>query len=328
MAIYVDVPRGIDRITTEVQRHLRIVFFGTPKFAVPALRLLVQRGWPIAMVVTAPDKPVGRRAMMTHSPVFGTATESNIPIRTPANLKDDAFFLEFSELRPDLCIVAAYGRLIPARFLAVPRLGFLNIHPSLLPAYRGPSPVRSAILDGRSSTGVSIMLLDEQMDHGPILAQEPWTIPSGFDAPACEAELASLGARLLVDTLSGYADGTIVPMPQDESRATFTRKFTREDGRLDWHLPAETLYNHIRALAAEPGTWTTWRGKTLNILSARMASGRSDTPGSVSHRGDGIAIACQDGFLMVERLQPEGGKTMDAHAFANGHPEFIGSEVE
>ena len=171
------------------------------------------------------------------------------------------------------------------------------------------------------------MLLDELMDHGPVLAQESWAIPSGFDAAACEAELAIIGARLLADTLPGYEDGTVVPMPQDESAATYTKKFSREDGRLDWNLPCAKVCNRIRALGSEPGTWTTWQGTVLNILAARPGHGPAGPPGSVSRSDGDIGISCQDSILVVEQLQPEGGKVMDARAFANGHPEFIGSEV-
>jgi methionyl-tRNA formyltransferase len=249
-------------------------------------------------------------------------------VRTPVNLKDEPFWLEFSELRPDLCIVAAYGKLIPKRFLDIPRLGFLNIHPSLLPAYRGPSPIQSAILDGCASTGVSIMRVDEEMDHGPILAQEPWTIPAGFDAPACEGELADIGARLLTATLPGYIDGTAVPVPQDHAAATYTKKFSRDDGRLDWSELSAMVYNRIRALSSEPGTWTTWQGKALNILAAHPSIGPAAKPGAVVRSGSDIGVSCHDGILVVEQLQPEGGRVMDARAFANGHPEFIGSEVE
>ena len=326
MSLIINVPRGMDRVVTSVQHRLRLVLFGTPRFAVPSLRRLVADGWPVELVVTAPDKPVGRRGVLTPCAVKSAALELGLPVRTPVSLKDDDFWHAFSELRPDLCIVAAYGKLIPKRYLDVPRLGFLNIHPSLLPLYRGPSPIQSAILDGASRTGVSIMLLDEEMDHGPILAQESWDIPSGFDAPACETELASIGARLLADSLSGYANGSIIPRPQDHSTATFTKKFTRDDGRLAWDRPAVSVSNRVRALSTEPGTWTTWNGAVLNIVAAHPISG-SAAIGAVVKSDGAVGIGCQDGILVVELVQPEGGRVMDAAAFVNGHPEFIGSEV-
>ncbi len=327
MAIFVNVPRGIDRVTAAVQRYARLVFFGTPRFAVPSLRALARAGWPIAMVVTAPDKAVGRHAALEPSPVRRAADELGLPVRTPETLKDDAFWREFNEVRPELCVVVAYAKLIPARYLAIPRLGFVNVHPSLLPAYRGPSPIQTAILDGCDATGVSLMVLDEEMDHGPVLAQRPWAIPSGFDAAACAAELADVGAELLTSTLPGYVAGTVTAAPQDHSSATFTHKFSRPDGRLDWNRSVRRVMDRIRALAAEPGTWTTWQGKALNIIAAHPGAASSGTPGSVAMIGRDVAVSCQDAYLVVEQVQPEGGKVMDARAFVNGHPEFIGSEV-
>jgi methionyl-tRNA formyltransferase len=275
----------------------RIVFFGTPDFAVPSLKKLSG----VVAVVTSPDKPVGRKQVLTPSPVKVAATDLGLPVLTPATLKDENFLAQFSNLEPDLCVVVAYGKLIPQKYLDVPRLGFVNIHPSLLPKYRGPSPIQSAILNGETETGVSIMLVDAEMDHGPVLAQEPWTIPSGFDAVMAENELSRVGAELLVRTLSKYANGAITPQPQDDSVATFTKKFTREDGKLDWSRPATETYNRIRALSANPGTWTVVGGKTLNILSAHMA----------------------DGKVVPDRVQLEGGKPMDWQAFLRGHPATV-----
>lgn len=327
MPIFVDVPRGMNRIVMDAQQRVRMAFFGTPGFAVPALRALIAHGWPVELVVTAPDKPVGRRAVLTPSAVSVAAGELGIRVRTPVNLKDESFWAEFSEFRPDVCIVAAYGKLIPKRYLDTPRLGFLNIHPSLLPMYRGPSPIQTAILDGATTTGVSIMLLDEEMDHGPIIAQETWDIPGGFDAGACETELARIGAGLLLRILPSYADGSTIPAPQDHAAATFTHKFTRADGRLDWNLPCQAVYNRIRALGDEPGTWTTWNGSVLNIIAAHPAPTQHAPEGRVVRTEDGIGVGCQTGILMVDRVQPEGGTAMDATAFANGRPEFIGSSV-
>jgi methionyl-tRNA formyltransferase len=288
------------------------------------------------MVVTAPDKPVGRRLVLTPSPVKTAALELGLPVATPATLKDDAFWHEFSELRPDLCVVVAYGKLIPKRYLDAARLGFVNVHPSLLPAYRGPSPIQSAILDGCSSTAVSIMLLDEDMDHGPVLAAEPWVIPSGFDTPMAEDELSRLGADLLARTLPGYTEGTVVPQPQDHARATFTKKFVREDGKLDWTQDAVRVRDRIRALGDEPGTWTVADGKILNIFHAHLAEGAipATPPGTVFMHARQVAVRCgsglpagQAGALILETVQPEGGKRMPARDYANGHPAFIGSVI-
>lgn len=329
MSIVIPVPRSIDRQYAAVPQNLRIVFFGTPHIAVPSLRQLREDGWPVSFVVTAPDRPVGRRMLLTPSPVRTAAEELGIPVRTPATLKDESFRTEFADLRPDLCVVVAYGKLIPKHYLDIPRLGFVNVHPSLLPAYRGPSPIQTAILDGCAATGVSIMLLDEDMDHGPILAAEPWVIPSGFDAVAATDELGRLGADLLARTIPGYVRGEIVPQPQNHAAATFTRKFTRDDGRLDWSRPASELNDRIRALGANPGAWTLWDGKTLNIIHAHVIPGNAPRhpAGTVFLHAGTVAVACQESALALETVQPEGGSRMSARDFANGRPSFVGSVV-
>lgn len=308
MPIFVEAPKPMVRLVSAVEQRLRIVFFGTPAFAVPTLRKLHADGWPIAAVVTAPDKPLGRKQVLTPSPVKTVATELGLPALTPATLKDDSFFAAFENLKPDLCVVVAYGKLIPQKYLDVPRLGFVNVHPSLLPAYRGPSPIQSAILNGDTATGVSIMLLDAEMDHGPVLAQEPWTIPSGFDAGVAEDELSRIGADLMARTLTEYANDTVIPRPQNHAAATFTKKFTREDGKLDFSQPTAAINNRIRALGANPGTWTRLsarqaavNGKILNILSAHVT----------------------DNKLVPDRVQLEGGKPMDWESFLRGHPGII-----
>jgi methionyl-tRNA formyltransferase len=297
MSLIIPAPRGPDRSLTSVARGLRIAFFGTPQFAVPSLRRLLTAGWPVDLVVTAPDKPVGRARALTPSPISVVAAEHAIETLKPVTLKDEAFAFRLSELTPDLCVVVAYGKLIPAALLSLPRLGWVNVHPSLLPAYRGASPIQSAILDGCSSTGVSIMVLDEAMDHGPLLASEPWVIPSGFDYPACSSELADIGADLLVRTLEQYTAGKLTPTPQKDDLATFTKKFTREDGKLDWSQSAEQVVNRVRALTPNPGAWTTWDGRVLNVLSARV----------------------EGGIAVPERVQLEGGKPMSYEDFRRGH---------
>lgn len=327
MAIFVEAPKSIVRLTAAIERQLRIVFFGTPLFAVPTLRRLHADGWPIEAVVTVPDKPVGRRMVMTPSPIRTAATELDISVYTPQSLKDEDFWATFENMKPDLCIVVAYGKLIPRRYLDIPRLGFLNIHPSLLPAYRGPSPIQTAILDGCASTGVSIMLLDEEMDHGPVLAQESWTIPAGFDAALCEDELSRVGAEVLSRTLEGYVDGSIVPKVQNHTLATTTHKFERADGHLDWKQSATAINNRIRALSANPGTWTTWNDRTLNIVHAHVFDGPVPTspPGTVFVQNAQVLISCGVGALVLESIQLEGSTRQSARDFVNGRPQLIGS---
>lgn len=259
----------------------KVIFFGTPDFVVPVLELLAKHVQVVG-VVTAPDKPVGRKQILTPSPVTVATRRLGIPVvSTPLP--------EF-----DLGVVAAYNKILPSSVLSQARLGFLNIHPSLLPKYRGPSPVRSAILEGKTETGVTIIRLDAEMDHGPIVAQEHWQIPADATAPFCEAELFRIGADLLLRSLDAPGQ------PQDHTKATYTKKFTREDGRLDFSRPASELLNRIRALADNPGTWTTLLdGTILTILSAHI---EHDT-------------------LVPDTVQLAGGKPMDWQSFLRGHPD-------
>ncbi|MCC6934319.1 MAG: methionyl-tRNA formyltransferase [Candidatus Yanofskybacteria bacterium] len=326
MSLIVSAPRSAIRLTVASRTESRVVFFGTPLFAVPALRRLVDDGWPIAAVVTAPDRPVGRRMRMTPSPVKSAALELGLPVWTPSTLKDDEVFVRFSELQLTVGIVVAYGKLIGQRYLDAAPRGFLNIHPSLLPAYRGPSPIQSAILDGCANTGVSLMQLDAEMDHGPVVAQETWEIPRGFDAVMCEDELSRLGADLLARSLSEYLDGSLLPVPQNDALATITKKFERPDGRIAWTDTATSVTNRIRALAANPGTWTTWNGRALNIHHAHAIDvSSSEAPGTVTLRGTEVCVVCGEGMVALETIQLEGSTRQQARDFVNGRPAFIGA---
>lgn len=326
MAIVIPAPTPELRLTVSNQRQLNLVFFGTPSFAVPALRTLHKNGWPISAVVTAPDAPQGRRMVMTPSPVRMAAEEFGLKVFTPITLKDGTFWDDFEALKPDICVLAAYGKILPERFLTIPRLGIICIHPSLLPAYRGPTPVQSAILDGCASTGVTLLRLDADVDHGPILAETPWVIPGGFDASLCEDELFSIGARLLSDTLPGYIDGSIIPRAQNHEIATYCKKYTRNEGRIDWSRPADQVVNHIRALNSNPGTWTTWNLKTLNIHNAHRVDAPTQTlpAGTTMLVGTVLAVACGQGAVAVEVLQLEGSTRQNARDFLNGHSSFVG----
>ena len=327
MSIVIPAPVTAPQIIQVAEQHRRLVFFGTPAFAVPSLRKLHASGWDIAAVITAPDKPVGRKKILTHSPMHTVALELNIPVLTPQKLRDESFRSALAAYHPTACIGVAYGKIIPDEALKIPHLGFINVHPSLLPAYRGPSPIQTAILDGCASTGVSIMKLDALMDHGPILATTSWQIPSGFDATLCEDELSRIGAELLYDTLKEYVAGRITPAEQNHELATTTHKFTREDGRIDWTKSAQAIVNTIRALGPNPGTWTTWNGKTLNISRARISEHSGTTPpGSAQLINEKLLVQCGDGCIEIEQLQLEGSTSQDARTFLNGHPAIIGQQ--
>ena len=201
--------------------------------------------------------------------------------------------------------MAAYGKILPARYLDVPKHGFVNVHPSLLPKYRGPSPVQTAILNGDEETGATIMVVDEEMDHGPILNSIKYQIPKTKYNQEISRELFELGAKLLVETLPGHINGEFKPKEQDHSQATFTKMFTREDGRINWDDPAQKIYNRIRALNPEPGTWTIWKGKVINIKKAGL----------------------RDGKIHIQTIQMEGKKEMPFEEFLRGHPSFDISQL-
>lgn len=320
-------------INQNLQKDLKIVFFGTSNFAVPALKSLINFGYNVVAVVTQPEKPVGRARVIMPSPIKKTGFEHHITVFEPHNLrKDEELFKEFEKLNPDVCIIAAYGKLIPFRHLDVPKYGFINIHPSLLPKYRGPSPIQTAIMNGDTETGVAIMKIDEEMDHGPILGITNYELRITDYYERTENDLAKLGAELLIDILPKYLNSEIKPKDQNHDQATFTKLLTREDGRIDWNRKAERIYNQVRALNPEPGTWTTWKGKILNIKIANILQGPSLSKeqrlGEVVKVNNIIAVATKKCYLILKQIQLEGGKEMDAGAFLNGHPDFLGSILE
>ncbi len=323
---------------------LKIVFFGTPDFAVPALEALIAEKYNVVAVITQPDKPTGRKKILSPPPAKVTAQKLGLMVLQPTSLKtgiDILKFLRISEF--NLGIVAAYGKIIPKEILDIPKYGFVNVHPSLLPKYRGPSPIQTAILNGApapisrerdwcgagTETGVTIMLMDEKIDHGPILKQKIYNLQPTTHYKEVEKDLAKLGAKLLVDILPKYISGKIKPEEQEHHLATFTKMFKREDGRINWSEPAEKIYNRIRALNPEPGTWTTWKGKVINIPNATMSDVvRPQVAGTVVKLDENIAVATKKCYLILKSIQLEGGKEMDAKSFLNGHPDFLNSILE
>lgn len=310
-------------------KSIKIVYFGTSDFAVPSLRYLIQNGYNIIAVVTQPEKPAGRLRVEMPSPVKKVAVENKIPVFEPHSLKKDEDFLKhFKHLNPDICIVSAYGKIIPESILEIPRYGFLNIHPSLLPKYRGPSPIQNAIMNGDEETGVAIMKVDAEMDHGPILKAVSCKLKAVSYKDA-ETELAELGGELLLEVLPKYLSGEIKPQEQDHAKAIFVKLLTRDDGRIDWNRTAREIFNQIRALNPEPGTWTTWQGKVFNIKSADVLEAEAEgNPGEVVKVNNLIAVKTKKCYLILKQIQLEGGKEMDAKSFLNGHSDFLGSRLE
>lgn len=308
----------------------RIVFFGTPLFAVPSLERLITAGYDIAAVITAPDKKTGRKRALTPSPVKQAAAEHGLHILQPHSLKEESVYEEFAAMAPDLCIVVAYGKLIPRRLLDVPRLGFLNVHPSLLPKWRGASPIQTAILNGDEETGVTIMKLDEEMDHGPILTQHRIELDGTEYYPKLSDRLAAIGAELLADTVAKHLMDTIQPYEQDHDSATSCSMVTRTNARIDWGRPAIEAERMVRAYAGEPISWTKWRENVINIIRARAHRHQEPQtrPGTVLGFEDSVLVDTPDGTLELLELQPAGKRPMTAREFVNGHPELLGSRFE
>ena len=306
---------------------MRIVFMGTPDFAVPVLSRLAEAGHEIAAVYSQPDRPAGRGRRLVETPTKRFAGEYRIEVRQPSSLRSEAECAGLASLSPEVVVVAAYGLFLPPEALEIPPLGCLNIHPSLLPRYRGPSPVVSAILNGDDETGVTIMKLDEGMDSGPLLAQAKVQLGSRETGTELTRRLFDIGADLLVDTLPGWASGDIPAVPQEESRATFTTLVKKEDGEIDWTHDAVRTARMVRAYEPWPGTFTHWDGKLLKILDAKWVDGATSPGHVVGLDGSGIGIGTGDGLLAVDRLQMEGRRPSDAQDFVRGYPAFVGSEL-
>ena len=302
---------------------------GTPHFAVPALDTLAfNPGIDMVAVYTPPDRRRGRGQVLEPSPVKARALELEIPVCQPPTFRNPDVVDEFSQLKPELVVVVAYGRLLPAEVLEIPRFGCLNLHPSLLPRHRGPSPVPGAILSGDDTTGVTLMLLDEGMDSGPIIAQRARDIRPEDDAEKLTADLFHDGAALLSETLPAWLSGEVDARPQDDALATFTSKMERADGLADWGRTAEFLWRQQRAYTPWPGLHTAWQGKELKLLAVSpLTSGNAD-PGAVVHAdGDRLAVGTGEGLLEIRRLQLEGRRPAEPDDFVRGYPDFLGARL-
>jgi methionyl-tRNA formyltransferase len=307
---------------------LRIVFLGSPAFAVaPLERLVADARYQVVGVVTQPDRPAGRGRASVATPVKQAALRLGVPVLTPETLRDPAAVAELAALRPDVGVVAAYGEILRRDVLAIPPLGYVNIHPSLLPLYRGPSPVAGAILNGDAETGVTIMLIEAKMDSGPILAQRTVPLPPDARTGPLTQELFTIGADMLVETLEAYARGAITPQPQDHARATFTKLLTRDDGIIDWTQPAVRIERMTRAYDPWPGATTMWRGAPLKIIAARVIADRCAdvSPGTLIDTADGPAVATGDGLLALVTVQPAGKRPLPAADWRRGL-RLIGGE--
>lgn len=298
---------------------LRLVFFGTPEFAVPSLVRLLDAGFAVPLVVTRPDRPVGRHATPQPSPVARLAAERGLRVEKPERLRGAPGFLEvLRAARPDAGIVVAYGKILPQELLALPRLGFVNVHASLLPKFRGASPVQAALLAGERETGVTTMKVVPELDAGPIYLERSIAIGDRENAGSLSGRLANLGADLLVETVRGLESGGIEPRPQ-QGEPTFCRTIRREDARADWSLPAAELDRRMRAFTPWPGLYTFHGGERIKILSARPGPPTSDPTGTLRLDGANAIVAAGQGTsLVLESAQREGRRPVSGAELARG----------
>lgn len=311
----------------------RILFLGTPAFAVPSLRALheqpASKGWQVIGVGTQPDRPAGRGKRVASSPIKQYAVEQGLPVLQPASLrKDPAAVAEWAALAPDLIVVAAYGLILPPSVLALPTYGCINVHASLLPAYRGASPITAAILDGRHETGVTIMLMDAGMDSGPALRQVHEPIHATDTTARLSERLAAAGAALLVETLPDWLAGNIAPIPQSElpGEVSICRLIKKEHGQIDWLQPATSIERMVRAYTPWPAAYSTWRGVLVKVLEAAMLVGHAEA-GRVVATPQGPAVGTGEGLLLLKTVQAAGKRAMPAAAFANGAAGFVGCRL-
>ena len=314
---------------------MKIVFFGTSNVALPILEAL-SKSHEILAVVTQPDAKVGRKQELQESPVSILATEMKLQVIKYKVIKGNPEVAKkLGSFGADLFVVVSYGQILPKEILEMPAMGCVNVHPSLLPKYRGSTPFVTALLNGETKTGTTIMLMDEKMDEGPIIAQEEVLIEPYDNAVTLGDKLSRVSASLLLTVLDKTANGTIPfsQMPQNASQATYTKILTKEDGKIDWNKTVGEIYNQFRAFYPWPGVWTKWNGKILKLTDCVLAdpdirneSGSTEDYGKVLRNG--VVICGNNTFLQIKSLQLEGKKETSLKDFLNGNREFVGSRLE
>ena len=300
---------------------MRLVFMGTPEFAVPSLEALLNAGHQILLVITQPDRPKGRGKKLTPPPVKEAALRHGLPVLQPEKVREPTVVERLKMLKPDAIVVVGYGQIIPKSIIDIPRYGIINVHASLLPAYRGAAPVQWAIVHGEKKTGVTTMLIDEGLDTGDILLQRATTIGEEETAVELGQRLATMGAELLVETLEGLEKGTIKPKPQDHSRASYAPMIKKSQGQIDWKQPAEKIFHLVRGMQPWPGAFTYFRGKLFHIWRARLSgSAGQRPPGTLFVDGRRLLVSCgDDRALELVEVQLEGRKRMPAEDFMRGY---------
>ena len=312
---------------------MRVIFMGTPEFAVLPLERLILNHYPVVAVYTQPDKPAGRGRSLVSSPIKRAALTWKLPVVQPVSLKRPEVVAQLASFHPDVIVVAAFGQILPQSVLDLPGYGCINIHPSLLPRFRGVSPVAAAILAGDEFTGVSIMLMDRGLDTGPVLATAQISISAQDTTGSLTARLSLIAAQLLLEVLPRWFRGELTPQPQDETEATYSGALSKGEGEIDWHLPAVDIWRRVRAFHPWPGCYTRWQGKQLKIIEAVPLPGERTlkigevvalTPAAESS-GAAFGVGTGDGTLGVCQVQLEGKRAMSAAEFLRGQRQFIGA---
>lgn len=308
---------------------VRIVFMGTPEFAVPSLRILIETQ-EVVGVVTQPDRPAGRGRQLTPPPVKVVAQEAGIPVYQPKSLRSEEAAGPLREWAPELIVVAAFGQILRPHVLELPEYGCLNVHASLLPRWRGAAPIQHAILAGDAQTGISLMRMDEGMDTGPVFVRRAIPIGPRDTAAGVHDRLAELGADLLAEQLDEIIAGRLPAEIQDDSLATFAPLIKKEDGAIDWRRPAVEIDRQIRAMTPWPGAFSSWQGKRLKILEAALDSAHSSDagqPGQIVETQDGAAVITGQGAIHLQRIQLAGKKATSVEEFLRGQPAFAAARL-
>jgi methionyl-tRNA formyltransferase len=307
---------------------MRIVYMGTPPFAVPPLQSLITAGHEVIGVVTRIDKPAGRGKVLTPPAVKIAAEQSDIPVFQPKRVREPESIAAIRAMGPEIIVVAAYGQILPREILTLPRFGCINIHASLLPAYRGAAPINWAIIKGETQTGITIMQMDEGMDTGAILTQESVPIAPRDTAGDLTEKLSELGSWLIVDTLSRIRLEGLAAVPQDNSKASMAPLLKKEDGLINWTMNARDIHNRVRGLSPWPGAFSFLNGKLIKFIETDHTEGTGE-PGALYEQGrDSLAIGTGSGLLSIVSIQPEGKKPMSAAEFLRGHRGAVGKKFD
>lgn len=305
---------------------MRVIFMGTPEFAIPSLRALIEGPDDVVAVITQPDRAKGRHGVLSPPPVKVLAQQHNISVYQPEKVKDKDFLPQLKALNPDVIVVVAYGQILSREILDIPPRRCINVHASLLPKYRGSAPINWALINGEKVTGVTSMIVSAALDSGPILLKKEVAISGDDDVKTLHDKLSTAGGELLSETMNGIRKGVLTPVPQNESEATYFPMLEKSDGLIDWHKKAEEIRNRIRGLNPWPGTYTYLRNEhseeknMLKIFKAEVIGGPPDLPGTILDISDkGIVIATAEGYLSIKELQLEGKRRMSVAEFIRGH---------